>query len=80
MRDRREKEGGARKKIKSKSIPEYGTTRNIFQSYQEMLNTNSLYETKNPNYIEEQNIEKVTFEIKKLIEGLEIKNNENASQ
>ncbi len=45
-----------------------------------MLNTNSLYETKNPNYIEEQNIEKVTFEIKKLIEGLEIKNNENASQ
>ena len=79
-RDRREKEGGARKKIKSKSIPEYGTTRNIFQSYQEMLNTNSLYETKNPNYIEERNIEKVTFEIKKLIEGLEIKNNENASQ
>ena len=79
-RDRREHEGGARKKIKSKSIPEYGTTRGIFHTYQEMLNTNSLYETKNPNYIEEQNIEKVTFEIKKLLEGLEIKNNENASQ
>ena len=83
-RDRREHEGGARKKMKSQSTPEYGTRRQttmgILNTYQEMLNTNSLYESKNSNYIEERNIEKVTFEIKKLLEGLEIKNNENSAQ